>query len=64
MNDVIAGMIDTVQGTHKTVMEEMAAHREIQRKMLDAIQQSRREIQDLIGLQREHRIGIMALIEI
>ena len=64
MNDVTAGMIDAAQVTHKTVMEEMAAHREIQRNMLDIIQQSRREIQDLIRLQREHRIGIMTLIEI
>ncbi len=42
----------------------MAAHRHIQRKLLDIIQQSRGEIQDLIRLQREHRIDIMALVEI
>ena len=64
MDDVIAGMIDAVQVTHKTVMEEMAAHRHIRRKLLDIIQQSRGEIQDLIRLQREHRIDIMALVEI
>lgn len=60
MSDVITGMIDAMQITHKAVMEELAEYRSIQRNMLEIISESRGEIQDLLLLQREHRIDIMA----
>ena len=45
-------------------MEQMPAHREVQRNMLDITQHSRGQTQDLLELQREHRIDIMALFDI
>ena len=66
MSNAIAGIIQAVQVTHKAVMEEMATYREVQRgihrDMLEVISKSRDETQDLLLLQREHRIDIMVLL--
>ena len=57
MRDVLQTLGDVMLHNHQQIMEQ-------QRGMLDIIRESRGEIRDLLELQREHRIDIMALFMI
>lgn len=61
MKDIIVTMIDLVHVQHKAFMEELQQNRSDARQLhLDIMA----EMRELLELQREHRIDIMALFQV